>query len=188
MARRPNSRAFLIGLAACSLVILAGCDAEDMTAAPESEEVSTATIAALIASTEDLSTVAGVLSEAGLQSLFDGNAAYTIFAPTDAVFDELDVPLEGEELRAARVAVIRDHIVPGYLTSSDIATAIEEDGGAVEMHTMGGNTLTFSDDDKGLLITSSDGAEAHIAGAVRKGANGTIFPIDGLLKTLDDDE
>lgn len=181
-----KNRTTLSALAACSLLALAACGgdapADDANA---SGEIGSETLAALIDHSADLSTTAEILGDSGLQSVFDGNAPYTVFAPTDEAFAAQDIPLEGEETQAARVAILREHIVPGFLTRADIVGAVESSGGSVEMQTMGSNTLTFTQDGDTLVIASSDGSQAQVSGAGMSGANGSVFPVDGVLKSLD---
>lgn len=172
----------LTALAAATLVLVPACSDEGSGDDTAVEETRTATLATLVGDASDLSTLSDLLSDAGLQDLFDGSVPYTLFAPTDEAFSAFDLPLEGEDLRAARVAVIREHIVPGALTLSDIAAAAESAGGSVEMRTMGSGTLTFTEGDDGLVITSADGAEARVAGTVISGENGSLFPVDAVLK------
>ncbi len=176
----------LCALAACSFSALSACGgdtpAEDASA---SGEIGSETLAALIDDSPDLSTTAEILGDTGLQSVFDGNAPYTVFAPTNEAFAAQDIPLEGEEAQAARVAILREHIVPGFLTRADIVGAVESSGGSVEMQTMGSNTLTFTQDGDTLVIASSDGSQARETGAGISGANGSVFPVDGVLKSLD---
>jgi uncharacterized surface protein with fasciclin (FAS1) repeats len=173
--------AMLLGLAACS----AEEKAEKTTA--QSEDVSGKTLATVIAADGDLSTIDGALSDAGLSQVFDGAAAYTFLAPTDAAFAKLaeaGADLRTPEQRPAMVAVLRDHIVPGYLTPADIQNAIKlSDDKSVEMKTMGDHTLTFTGSGDAITVTSEDGAKAHFAGDALQAGNGVAIPIDGLLKT-----
>lgn len=181
-----TKRTILTALAAGGMLALTACGSDSAEDAEASGEVGSETLAALVEEHEQLSTTAEILGDTGLQNVFDGNAPYTIFAPTDDAFDALDIPLDGEEAQAARVAILREHIVPGFLTRDDIVGAIESGGGSVEMQTMGSNTLTFSEDGGTLVVASSDGTEARVAGAVMSGANGSVFPIDGVLKSTDE--
>lgn len=172
--------AMMLGLAACST------EEKGEETAAQSEDASGKTLATLIAADGDLSTVEGALSDAGLSQVFDGAAAYTFLAPTDAAFDKLaeaGAELRSPEQRAAMVAVLRDHIVPGYLTPSDIQNAIKlSDDKSVEMKTMGDHTLTFTGDGDAITVTSQDGATARFAGEALRASNGVAIPIDGLLK------
>jgi uncharacterized surface protein with fasciclin (FAS1) repeats len=175
----------LVALAAAALA-LQGCSRD--AAEDEAAEVSTETLASLITQADDLSAVAGVIGEAGLVEVFDGAASYTLLAPTDAAFDALGEA--GEELRSAQerpamVAIVRDHIVPGYLTPDDIANAVEAaDDGTVEMRTMGGHVVTFTGEGEAITVTAEDGATARFAGEALPGSNGVAIPLDGVLRKV----
>lgn len=175
----------LSAFAAGSLLALGACGSEATEETQVEGEVGSETLAALIDGEGDLSTAADILGDTGLQGVFDGNAPYTVFAPTNDAFAELEMPLEGEEAQAARVAILREHIVPGFMTREDIAGAIDGAGGSVEMQTMGSNTLTFTEEGDTIVIASSDGMQARVSGTGMSGANGTVFPVDGVLKSLD---
>jgi uncharacterized surface protein with fasciclin (FAS1) repeats len=182
---RGKNRA-LMALAAAVLA-LQGCSGED-AAEDATAEASTETLASLIMEADGLSTVAGVIGEAGLAQVFDGAASYTLLAPQDAAFEALGEA--GEELRSAAqrpamVAILRDHIVPGYLTPEDIANAIEAaDDGSVEMRTMGGHVVTFTGDGETVTVTAEDGATARFAGDALRGSNGAAIPLDGVLRKV----
>lgn len=176
----------LAALAAVALA-LQGCSGDD-AAEDETPEVSTSTLAALIMEADGLSTVAGVIGEAGLAQVFDGAASYTLLAPQDSAFEALGEA--GEELRSAEerpamIAVLRDHIVPGYLTPQDIANAVEaDDDGTVEMRTMGGHVVTFTGEGEAITVTAEDGATARFTGEALRGSNGVAIPLDGVLRDV----
>lgn len=180
MPTKPIITAF----AATSLLLIAACtpseDSEDVVVQDDSNE----TLASLIAGAPNISTASAMLADAGLSSVLDGNAPYTVFAPVNAAFDGSTLPLTEEEARPVRAAIMRDHIVPGFLTAADIASAIESGAGSVELQTMGANTLTFTGTADDLTITSSDGSRAQFSGNALHGANGTVFPVSGVLKSL----
>ncbi len=180
-----NNKSKITALAAATLFSLSACGSDAEGTGEESGQVGTQTLAALVENSDDLSVISDILGNAGLQGVFDGTASYTILAPNDAAFSSLDIPLDGEDSRAARVAIVREHIVPGYLSREDIEAAIGRSGGSVEMQTMGSNTLTFSEEGDTLRVSSSDGTEATVSGEVVSGANGSVIPIDAVLKSMD---
>ena len=151
-------------------------------------EVSSGTLASLVADADELSIVSETLGDAGLAQVFDGAAAYTLFAPQDAAFKalgEAGEALQTAEQRPAMVAILRDHIVPGYLTPADIANAIEQaDDGSVEMRTMGDHTLTFTGEGEVVTVTGEDGATAQFAGDALRASNGVAIPLDAVLRKL----
>lgn len=176
----------LSAFAVVSVFALAACGAETPAGEAQTEgEMRNETLAALIENSDKLSTTATMLGNSGLQNVFDGPAAYTVFAPTNEAFEGMDLPPENEAAQAARAAILREHIVPGFMTRDDIIGAVESAGGSVEMQTMGSNTLTFREENGTLILAASDGSEARVTGPGLSGSNGSVLPIDGVLKSLD---
>lgn len=186
MASRP---VLLTTLAAASLVLVTACnDAVDEEQAQTTAEPTEKTLATLVADADDLSTASGVLKEAGLAQVFDGAASYTLLAPNDAAFDKLGEAgkgLRSAEQRPAMVAVLRDHIIPGYLTPDDIGAAIERGGGnGARMRTMGGHVVTFTKDGSAIVVKHEDGSVGKFAGNALLGGNGVVIPLDTVLKKV----
>lgn len=188
MARLGQRARCGLAVATALALGLAGCSdkADDQAAAEPSDEVSDRSLAELVAGDAELSAVAGALSDTGLSQVFQGAAAYTILAPTDAAFDKLGeagADLRTPEQRPAMAAILRDHIVPGYLTPEDIRNAIRlSDDKSVEMKTMGDHTLTFTAAGDAVTVKSQDGATARLSGKALRASNGVAIPVDGLLK------
>lgn len=174
-----------MALLAAAMLALQGCSSESTEDSGGAAEVSNETLASLVSEADDLSVVSGVLGDAGLSQVFDGAAAYTLFAPQDTAFDALGEAggeLRSPEQRAALVAILRDHIVPGYLTPEDIGNAIEQaDDGSVEMRTMGDHTLTFTASGDTIAVTAEDGSSAKFVGTPLRASNGVAIPLDGVL-------
>jgi uncharacterized surface protein with fasciclin (FAS1) repeats len=171
--------AALLPLTACSDK---GGDDKAATTAPSGD-----TLAEAMSKEDRLSTLAGALRDTGLSQVFDNAGSYTIFAPTNAAFAKLGdagKALRQPDRRAVLTAVLRDHIVPGYLTPDDIGTAIDAEGGQVEVQTMGDHELTFTRDGDGYRVAAEDGSSATIAGTVMRASNGVAIPLDGVLKKL----
>lgn len=170
------SLAFALPLAACS-------GSEE---AATGETVSNDTLASQLASADSLSMASTALNESGLAQVFDGTANYTLLAPDDAAFEAASsLELNAPENRALLAEVLRDHILPGAMSGTDIDNAIEANGGPVEMTTMGDTTVTFTrGEDGSITVTSSDGSEAHFAGDALMTNNGSAIPIDKLLRKI----
>lgn len=183
----PPSRRAVAALASLALLAVPACSAEE-AAEQGSTEPTDDTLAEAISDADDLSVVAAALGDSGLAQVFDGAGSYTIFAPNDAAFEALGEA--GQALRepgqsAAMVAVLRDHIVPGYLTPTDIEAAIEAQGGSVKVETMGDHALTFTRANGGIRVTSEDGSAATLTGDALKARNGVAIALDGVLKNVD---
>jgi uncharacterized surface protein with fasciclin (FAS1) repeats len=175
---------------ALSLLPLAGCSGNADKAdgdKPAATASANNTLAEALADEGDLSKLNEALKDTGLSNVFDNGASYTIFAPTDAAFGKLGdagTSLMQPEQKAALTAVLRDHIVPGYLTPDDIGTAIDSQGGQVKVKTMGGHKLAFTREGKGYRVTAEDGSAALIAGDPVTAADGVAIPVDGMLKKV----
>jgi uncharacterized surface protein with fasciclin (FAS1) repeats len=175
---------------AAAMLTLSACadEAEDGQAGQAAEaEPSGETLAEAVSDAEGLTTVAEALRDVGLTQVFDGAGSYTILAPNDDAFAALGETREAltePDQRAAIAAVLRDHIVPGYLTPADIEAAIDAQGGAVQAESMGEQTLRFTRDGEGIRVTSEDGSTAMIAGEALRARNGVAIPVDGVLKNL----
>lgn len=185
---RPIHRS-LAALAAASLLALAGCSNDSDTAKnqPTASKPSGKSLTEAIAGTDDLSTLSGALRNTGLGEVFDGAGSYTILAPDDAAFAKLGdagKPLTEPDNRAEMTAVLRDHIVPGYLTPADIETAIDAQHGVAKVETMGGHELKFTRAGDQLQVANEDSSQAVVAGDAVKAGNGVAIPIDGVLKKL----
>jgi uncharacterized surface protein with fasciclin (FAS1) repeats len=176
--------------AAIALVPLAGCskgsDKADAgraaTASPASD-----TLAAALSKQDNLSTLSGALKDTGLSQVFDDSGSYTIFAPNNTAFAKLGdagKALRQPDHKAILTAVLRDHIVPGYLTPDDIGTAIDAQGGRVKVQTMGNHKLTFTREGDGYHVAGEDGSTALIAGDAVTASDGVAIPLDGVLKKL----
>jgi uncharacterized surface protein with fasciclin (FAS1) repeats len=189
MTEGQSKRRALAALAAgAGMLLIPACTSEPAGEAAEGEEPGSGTLASMIADDGDLSVVTDALGNVGLSQVFDGAAAYTILAPQDAVFQQLGEAgedLRSEEQRAAMAAILRDHIVPGYLTPDDIRAAIEQsDDGTVEMTSMADRTLTFISEGDIVTVKAEDGATARFTGEALRASNGVAIPVDGLLKAV----
>jgi uncharacterized surface protein with fasciclin (FAS1) repeats len=176
--------------AAAALLPLGACSKEPDKAQSEKSatpEPSGDTLAEAMSKQDDLSTLSGALRDTGLSQVFDNAGSYTIFAPTNGAFDKLGEVGKGlrqTDQRAVLAAVLRDHIVPGYLTPDDIGTAIDAQGGRVKVQTMGNHKLTFTRDGDAYRVAGEDGSTATIAGDAVTASNGVAIPLDGVLKKL----
>ena len=181
--RLAAATAIALAVAACS----GGDEAGEQAA---QTEVSDETLATLVAGDANLATASQALEETGLAKVFEGVAAYTFLAPTDEAFDRLgeaSADLRSPEQRPAMAAILRDHIVPGYLTPDDIRNAIElSDDDRVEMRTTGGHVLTFTADSDAITVAAEDGATAQFAGEALRARNGVAIPLDGVLKATNE--
>ena len=186
------ARAIAAATMLAALAPLAGCnkaaDNRNADATAPAETPSADTLATAIAGDKQLGKLAAALRETGLATVLDGAGAYTIVAPRDAAFGANPAKVAAimePANRAALVALLRAHIVPGFLTPEDIGKAIDAaPGKPVTMRTMGDGMLTFTRSGSGIVVTAPGGAHAVLGAPALRASNGVAIPVDGLLRTL----
>ena len=161
---------------------LAACSQEGTTNGETTAATVDGTLASAIGDAPGLTTVSDSLSEAGLGEVFDGPGSYTLLAPGDDAFAPAGEALTGEENRAALVAVLRGHILPGHLTPETIRKAIENKNGPVTMTTLDDGEVTFAAEGDAITVSGADGSKATIDGEALIASNGVVLPLDGLVK------
>ncbi|NBC87458.1 MAG: hypothetical protein GVY25_14825 [Bacteroidetes bacterium] len=165
----PLSRLFptiVTVLFLAAALVLAGCDNDDddggMGTMPDP------TITELAGNASNLSTLAGALGQAGLDDDLNGDGPFTVFAPSNAAFQQIDVndlTSDSDLLEE----VLTYHVVQGEITASDIS-----DGQTVE--TLEGETLRFSVSNGGVQVNG-----ANVTTADLQASNGVVHVIDGVL-------
>lgn len=113
------------------------------------------------------------LEAAGLTETLRGQGPYTVFAPTDEAFAKLPAgtlesllkPENKEQLRA----ILLYHVVPGRVTSSEVAKM-------TEAKTAQGETLRIRASDGAVKVDDATVTQADIAAS-----NGVIHIIDSVL-------
>jgi len=171
----------MVPLAACS----GGGDETSDKASTTVADKTTRTLASVVAGQNELSQVSDAMSDAGLAGVFDGPGSYTVLAPENSAFEalgEAGKTLTDAAHRPELVAVLRDHVLPGALTTKAIETAIVENNGSVEMRTLGGSTVSFAQKDGQITVTGADGSSAMLDGQPIVASNGVVMPISGLVK------
>lgn len=165
------------GLIAASALMLASCGSESDIEVEETagvEDSSGSPMSDAIGSQEGLGTVAGALESTGLEGVLEGEASYTLLAPTDAAFEAFG---ELGDDGALIANLLRSHMIPGAITPE----AIKEAGGETAMTSFGSGELTFTVDGDTITVTNGDGQSAKLTGKAVVTSNGVILPIDTVL-------
>lgn len=177
-------------LAAGALLALPACSKPAATSDATATEAvkSDKSLGDMIGGDGQFKTLAASLKSTGLEGVFTGKGDYTLLAPTDAAFTALGdkaAELTAPDQMAALAAVLRSHVVPGMLTTADIGKAIDANGGKpISMRTMGTGSVSFARSGSGLTVTADDGSAAKLSGEGMSASNGTVLPIDAVLKKL----
>lgn len=141
------------------LAFLAGC-------ATPSGPVS---VADTLARDPQLSTLNGLVRQAGLADMLRGPGPYTVFAPTDEAFKAVPAKTMDELKDPARLkAVLSYHVIPARMTASEIKTG--------NVKTANGAEIALAR--AGDYVTVEDAmAQGHEAIA----SNGVVYSIDRVL-------
>ena len=143
----------------------------DDTAADEADM----TIVDIAVDNPDFSILVAALTEADLVGTLSGEGPFTVFAPTDAAFEQAltDLDITAEELLAREDLgdILTYHVVPGKVMSTDVVgldgESVATVNGAEVMITVDGETVMVDD----ATVTTVD-IEA---------SNGVIHVIDAVL-------
>ena len=159
-----NRRFFLRTAAALGLAgAVAAC--QPMAGEPDIVDVA--------ASNDQFSTRGAAVSAAGLVDTLKGPGPFTVFAPTNAAFDALPAgtvdSLLLPENRDQLVAILTYHVVPGAITSDQLA------GQRLDVATVNGATVHINGT-HGVRVNSSTVTTADIMAS-----NGVIHVIDRVL-------
>jgi uncharacterized surface protein with fasciclin (FAS1) repeats len=187
MSRRPFARP-LTALGITLLLPLAACGSKETDKTAAAAPASDGTLASVVTRAPGLAVVSGGLKWTGLANVFDGAAPYTLLAPDDDAFGAMGPAgseLQQPENAAAMADILRDHILPGYVTPADIDAALKASNGeAVRMKTMGDTEVSFDREGEALVVTAPDGARARIEGSALTASNGVVIPLDSVLRKL----
>jgi uncharacterized surface protein with fasciclin (FAS1) repeats len=160
-----NRRTTLRALAAASLLAITAACAPMMKKDPD--------IVDIAASNPDFSTLVAAVKAAGLVDTLKGPGPFTVFAPTNEAFAALPAgtveSLLKPENKDKLVAVLTYHVVPGAVTSDQLA------GKRMDVATVQGQTVHI-DGRNGVKVNKSRVTTADI-----KASNGVIHVIDKVL-------
>lgn len=132
----------------------------------------TSDIVQLVSSIPGLETLAAGLTSSGMASALQGTGPFTLFAPTDAAFQELPA----DQLQAllnnptALVSILQYHLVIDDVTSSELATL-----GVVLSSS--GQPITITVQSDGALLVDT----ARVLQGDIRAANGVVHMIDQVL-------
>ena len=133
------------------------------------------TIAAIVASSDNFSTLLVALEAADLADTLAGEGPFTVFAPTDAAFAALPEGVLGDLLddpEGALTDVLLYHVVSGKVMAETVLTL---DGEEVDTLLVGA-TILITIDGNTVLVNESTVTQTDI-----EASNGVIHVIDAVL-------
>jgi len=134
---------------------------------------------------DNLTTLVTLVKQANLVETLSSPGPFTVFAPTDAAFDE--VPSETvnalmeDNNRPMLANILTYHVVAGTVTSTDLVQAIKDNGGTFSTPTVAGGELTFRLVDGKVQITDGKNNISTVTAADVKQSNGVVHVIDTVM-------
>lgn len=130
-------------------------------------------------------TLVAAVKAAGLVDTLSGPGPFTVFAPTDAAFKKLPAgtvdTLVKPENKAMLTGILTYHVVPGRITSADIAAKAKANGGTATYTTVQGEPLMFKKAGAGFTIMDGKGDMGKITIPNVYQSNGVIHVIDTVM-------
>lgn len=185
----------LMCAAAVAAMTLAGCNKTPEPPATETMKIdagaasgttdSSKTIVENLMAMPDEKTLVSAVTAAGLVETLSGDGPFTLFAPSDAAFQQVPVVTRNGWMRPAQkdvlAGVLEYHVVPGKLTAADLAAQIERGGGKAMLKTVDGQELTASMSGGKILLTAAGGNKATVTASDLDQSNGVVHIVDAVL-------
>lgn len=141
---------------------------EDPMAAGSTEE----TLDQVVSENDSFSTLNAAIQAAGLEATLSGTGPFTVFAPTNEAFEALPAGTVDQlllpENKEALQQLLSYHVVPGNVTSADIAPG--------DVETVEGSPVTIAVDGSNVMVGDATVVEADILAS-----NGVVHAIDKVL-------
>jgi uncharacterized surface protein with fasciclin (FAS1) repeats len=130
-------------------------------------------------------TLVAAVKAGGLVDTLNSKGPFTVFAPTDDAFGKLPAgtvdTLVKPENKDTLVKILTYHVVPGRISSKELAKDIKKGGGTATLKTVQGEPLTFTMSGDKIMITDAKGGMATVTTADVFQSNGVIHVIDSVL-------
>lgn len=130
-------------------------------------------------------TLVAAVKAAGLVDTLNSAGPFTVFAPTDDAFAKLPAgtvdTLVMPENKTTLTKILTYHVVPGKISSKELAKMIKKGGGTATLKTVQGGTLTAKMSGSTITLTDEKGGTSTITTADVFQKNGVIHVIDTVL-------
>ena len=133
----------------------------------------------------DHTTLVAAVKAGDLVETLSGTGPFTVFAPTNAAFNNLpkgtvESLLEPANLKTLQ-GILTYHVVAGKIDSKAVVAAIKAGKGRAVLTTVQGGTLTASMKGKNVVITDDKGGVATVTAVDLNASNGVIHVVDSVL-------
>jgi uncharacterized surface protein with fasciclin (FAS1) repeats len=133
----------------------------------------------------DHTTLVAAVKAAGLVEVLSSRGPFTVFAPTNAAFDQLpagtvDTLLKPEN-KAMLTKVLTYHVVAGKVDSKTLASLIKKGKGKALLKTVSGGTLTAMMDGGKIVLADEKGGTSMVTIGDVYQSNGIIHVVNAVL-------
>lgn len=130
-------------------------------------------------------TLLSAIEASDMDGMLDGDAPFTIFAPSDKAFKKLSSEKIKELLKPENKKELQDvvayHMVAGNLSASKILRALDRGKGTASFTTVQGNKIKASMEGLDIILSDSLGNKAKITVADGDQCNGVLHIIDSVI-------
>ena len=133
----------------------------------------------------DHTTLVAAVKAAGLVGTLSSKGPFTVFAPTNAAFDQLpagtvDTLLKPEN-KGMLTKVLTYHVLSGKYDSKALAKLIKKGHGKAQLKTVSGGTLTAMMDGGNIVLRDAKGGTSMVTIANVNQSNGVIHVVNAVL-------
>ncbi|OMJ32203.1 hypothetical protein BSZ14_09725 [Sphingomonas sp. Sph1(2015)] len=145
----------------------------------------TGTIVQVLAATPDRSTLARLVTTAGLTADLSGPGPFTVFAPSNEAFSRMPPgaldTLSKPENKATLATILKYHVVSGKVTADQLKAQIAAGNGTTTLTTLAGQPLTAQLGPNGnIMLTDVNGQKAYVDKADVQATNGVVHLTNGI--------
>ncbi|HEY6045533.1 MAG TPA: fasciclin domain-containing protein [Pyrinomonadaceae bacterium] len=145
----------------------------------------TKTIVANAMNSADHTTLVAAVKAAGLVDTLNSAGPFTVFAPTNAAFDQLpagtvDTLLKPEN-KATLIKVLTYHVVSGKYDSKVLGKLIKKGHGKAWLKTVSGGRLRAMMDGSNIVLRDEKGGTSTVTTADVYQSNGVIHVVNAVL-------
>jgi uncharacterized surface protein with fasciclin (FAS1) repeats len=143
------------------------------------------TIVQNAANSKDHTTLVQAVQAVGLTDTLASAGPYTVFAPTNAAFDQLP-PRTMETLlhpdnRSLLTNILSYHVLSARKTAADMAADIRAGGGTATYMTVSGQRLRARMDGSAIIISDTRGNRSRVTQGDVMQSNGVLHVVDAVL-------
>ena len=133
----------------------------------------------------DHTTLVAAVKAAGLVDTLNSKGPFTVFAPTNAAFDQLPAgtvdSLLKPENKSMLTKVLTYHVISGKYDSKALAQLIKKGHGKGRLKTVSGDSLTVMMDGGNIVLRDEKGGTSTVTTADVYQSNGVIHVVNAVL-------